>query len=124
IQDNTTVASSKAIVDHAEIKDEPVDEFADIKQEEPILDMYCPSTGTSRPHDKTNIGTSAGTVDIATAKRSKKRTYNRYCVMCEEKTSSFILTPIDPSKAKQFCDNIIDVILSFLIFLVFSEYEK
>ncbi|GMR38131.1 hypothetical protein PMAYCL1PPCAC_08326, partial [Pristionchus mayeri] len=30
-----------------------LEEFADVKQEEPIADIYCPSTGTSRPRDET-----------------------------------------------------------------------
>ncbi|GMR49862.1 hypothetical protein PMAYCL1PPCAC_20057, partial [Pristionchus mayeri] len=33
------------------LKNEPVDEFAGVKQEEPIADMYCPSTGSSRLFD-------------------------------------------------------------------------
>ncbi|GMR31346.1 hypothetical protein PMAYCL1PPCAC_01541, partial [Pristionchus mayeri] len=36
-----------------EFKDEPIDEFAYIKQEEPIADIFCPSTENSRPLDKT-----------------------------------------------------------------------
>ncbi|GMR49859.1 hypothetical protein PMAYCL1PPCAC_20054, partial [Pristionchus mayeri] len=33
------------------VKDEPIDAFADVKLEEPIADMYCPSTGSSRLFD-------------------------------------------------------------------------
>ncbi|GMR30957.1 hypothetical protein PMAYCL1PPCAC_01152, partial [Pristionchus mayeri] len=32
-----------------EIKEETIDEFSDLKQEEPIADIFCPSTGNSRP---------------------------------------------------------------------------
>ncbi|GMR43616.1 hypothetical protein PMAYCL1PPCAC_13811, partial [Pristionchus mayeri] len=32
-----------------EIKDDPIDDFSDINQEDPITDMYYPSTGTARP---------------------------------------------------------------------------
>ncbi|GMR38196.1 hypothetical protein PMAYCL1PPCAC_08391, partial [Pristionchus mayeri] len=32
-------------------KDEPIDDFAEYEQEMPIADMYCPSTGISRPLD-------------------------------------------------------------------------
>ncbi|GMR56663.1 hypothetical protein PMAYCL1PPCAC_26858, partial [Pristionchus mayeri] len=32
-----------------EIKDEPIDSFAEIKKEEPIANLFCPSTGNSRP---------------------------------------------------------------------------
>ncbi|GMR34795.1 hypothetical protein PMAYCL1PPCAC_04990, partial [Pristionchus mayeri] len=31
------------------IKDKLADNFADLKQEEAVADIYCPSTGTSRP---------------------------------------------------------------------------
>ncbi|GMR34804.1 hypothetical protein PMAYCL1PPCAC_04999, partial [Pristionchus mayeri] len=41
--------------DSMEFKDEQIDEFCDIKHEEPIADVFCPSTGTSRPLYKTNI---------------------------------------------------------------------
>ncbi|GMS83416.1 hypothetical protein PENTCL1PPCAC_5591, partial [Pristionchus entomophagus] len=37
------------------IKDEPADDYTDIKQEEPIADVFCPSTGTSRPFDQMNF---------------------------------------------------------------------
>ncbi|GMR31308.1 hypothetical protein PMAYCL1PPCAC_01503, partial [Pristionchus mayeri] len=37
-----------------EIKEEPVDEFAEIKQEEPMTDIFCPSTGNSRPLHQTS----------------------------------------------------------------------
>ncbi|GMR49865.1 hypothetical protein PMAYCL1PPCAC_20060, partial [Pristionchus mayeri] len=32
-------------------KDEPIDDWGDIKQEEPIADIFCPSTGTSHPFE-------------------------------------------------------------------------
>ncbi|GMR38521.1 hypothetical protein PMAYCL1PPCAC_08716 [Pristionchus mayeri] len=39
-----------------EIRDEPIDEFAGIKQEEPIADIdICPSTGDCRPIDQMDI---------------------------------------------------------------------
>ncbi|GMR49863.1 hypothetical protein PMAYCL1PPCAC_20058, partial [Pristionchus mayeri] len=38
-----------------DIKVEPIDEFAGIKQEEPMADIYCPSTGNSRPVDQMNL---------------------------------------------------------------------
>ncbi|GMR49860.1 hypothetical protein PMAYCL1PPCAC_20055, partial [Pristionchus mayeri] len=38
-----------------EIKDEPIDEFAEIKQKELIGKIYCPSTGTSRPIDHSSL---------------------------------------------------------------------
>ncbi|GMR49386.1 hypothetical protein PMAYCL1PPCAC_19581, partial [Pristionchus mayeri] len=34
-----------------EIKEEPIDDFSDLKLEEPIADIFCPSTGSSRPID-------------------------------------------------------------------------
>ncbi|GMR38189.1 hypothetical protein PMAYCL1PPCAC_08384, partial [Pristionchus mayeri] len=40
-------------VEPVDVKEEPIDEFDDIKQEEPIADIYCPSTGISRPIDQT-----------------------------------------------------------------------
>ncbi|GMR54725.1 hypothetical protein PMAYCL1PPCAC_24920, partial [Pristionchus mayeri] len=35
-----------------DVKIEPKDDFPDIKQEEPIADMFCPATGHSRPIDQ------------------------------------------------------------------------
>ncbi|GMR38095.1 hypothetical protein PMAYCL1PPCAC_08290, partial [Pristionchus mayeri] len=47
---STNVADVRSgnIEELVEIKDEPI-EFVEAKIEEPIMDMYCPSTGTSRP---------------------------------------------------------------------------
>ncbi|GMR38105.1 hypothetical protein PMAYCL1PPCAC_08300, partial [Pristionchus mayeri] len=47
-----------------ELKDEPVDEFPDIKQEEPMADIYCPSTGNSRPIDAIILPSSENTLNI------------------------------------------------------------
>ncbi|GMR34817.1 hypothetical protein PMAYCL1PPCAC_05012, partial [Pristionchus mayeri] len=60
-----------------EIKEEPVEmknePFVDCKQDEPIADMYCPSTGISRPLDQS---TSSNYVDIPSKIKSHK------CVVC------------------------------------------
>ncbi|GMS83062.1 hypothetical protein PENTCL1PPCAC_5237, partial [Pristionchus entomophagus] len=37
-----------------EIKQEPIDDFADFKHEEPMVDVFCPSTGISRPLNQQN----------------------------------------------------------------------
>ncbi|GMR35197.1 hypothetical protein PMAYCL1PPCAC_05392, partial [Pristionchus mayeri] len=37
-----------------EMKNEPIDDFSEIKQEEPILDIYCPSTEFSLPIKQTD----------------------------------------------------------------------
>ncbi|GMR57686.1 hypothetical protein PMAYCL1PPCAC_27881, partial [Pristionchus mayeri] len=48
---NTDDASNDTVNENesVEIKDELVNEFVDVIQDELIADMYCPSTGTSRP---------------------------------------------------------------------------
>ncbi|GMS83556.1 hypothetical protein PENTCL1PPCAC_5731, partial [Pristionchus entomophagus] len=38
-----------------EIKEEPIDDYDDIKQEEPMVDVFCPTTGTSRPIDQSSF---------------------------------------------------------------------
>ncbi|GMR52216.1 hypothetical protein PMAYCL1PPCAC_22411, partial [Pristionchus mayeri] len=35
-----------------EVKEEPIEDLNKIKLEEPIADMFCPSTGNARPIDK------------------------------------------------------------------------
>ncbi|GMS83371.1 hypothetical protein PENTCL1PPCAC_5546, partial [Pristionchus entomophagus] len=47
-QDRSSISRKK---DPFEIKKKPIDEFSDIKQEEPIADVFCPSTGTFRAVD-------------------------------------------------------------------------
>ncbi|GMS83413.1 hypothetical protein PENTCL1PPCAC_5588, partial [Pristionchus entomophagus] len=41
-------------VEPLEIKEEPIDDFSDIKPEEPVVDVFCPSTGTSRPLNRSD----------------------------------------------------------------------
>ncbi|GMR49377.1 hypothetical protein PMAYCL1PPCAC_19572, partial [Pristionchus mayeri] len=38
-----------------EFKEEPIEELNEIKMEEPLADVFCPSTGNSRPIDSTNL---------------------------------------------------------------------
>ncbi|GMR57691.1 hypothetical protein PMAYCL1PPCAC_27886, partial [Pristionchus mayeri] len=45
---------SEAKEEPLDVKDEPTDDFSDINHDEPIADMYCPSTGTSRPFDQSS----------------------------------------------------------------------
>ncbi|GMR52233.1 hypothetical protein PMAYCL1PPCAC_22428, partial [Pristionchus mayeri] len=44
-----SATSNETQEEQVEVKDKFLDDFADFKQEEPIADIYCPSTGTSRP---------------------------------------------------------------------------
>ncbi|GMR30977.1 hypothetical protein PMAYCL1PPCAC_01172, partial [Pristionchus mayeri] len=44
--------SNEVREDPLDVKDEPIDDFSDFNHEEPIADMYCPSTGLSRPLDQ------------------------------------------------------------------------
>ncbi|GMR57703.1 hypothetical protein PMAYCL1PPCAC_27898, partial [Pristionchus mayeri] len=37
-----------------DVKDEPIDDFSDINHDEPIADIFCPSTGISRPLDQSS----------------------------------------------------------------------
>ncbi|GMR50638.1 hypothetical protein PMAYCL1PPCAC_20833, partial [Pristionchus mayeri] len=52
---NARILMNKSLCDAVspkEIKEEPIEDVGDFKQEEPIADIFCPSTGTSRPYDK------------------------------------------------------------------------
>ncbi|GMR57643.1 hypothetical protein PMAYCL1PPCAC_27838, partial [Pristionchus mayeri] len=90
-------------------KDEPLDAFADFEHNEPIADVYCPSTGTSSALGESTITPSGLESNMNRSEAATKRTTYRYCALCEEKTSSWVMTPIDPSEAKRFCDNLIDL---------------
>ncbi|GMR49365.1 hypothetical protein PMAYCL1PPCAC_19560, partial [Pristionchus mayeri] len=56
-----------------EIKEEPIDEF---KQEEPISDILCPSTGTSHP-----VGGPVTVTEVA-LKTKMRRIRRVKCVVC------------------------------------------
>ncbi|GMR30975.1 hypothetical protein PMAYCL1PPCAC_01170, partial [Pristionchus mayeri] len=58
-----------------DVKDEPIDDFSDVNQEEPIFDIFCPSTGIARPLDHF-----ASTISSDAPIKSRKR--RRRCVVC------------------------------------------
>ncbi|GMR49384.1 hypothetical protein PMAYCL1PPCAC_19579 [Pristionchus mayeri] len=60
-----------------EMKEEPIDEFTDIKQEEPVADLYCPSTGSSRPIETNRF----------------RHVFNKKCYLCGKLTSIFRVIP-------------------------------
>ncbi|GMR35204.1 hypothetical protein PMAYCL1PPCAC_05399, partial [Pristionchus mayeri] len=71
-----------------EMKNEPIDDFSEIKQEEPILDIYCPSTEFSLPivqtdrHSNDQIHTER--MDDTEAEYSY-RTKRVTCIVCYRK---------------------------------------
>ncbi|GMR43603.1 hypothetical protein PMAYCL1PPCAC_13798, partial [Pristionchus mayeri] len=66
------IAASEIKQEQMTIKDEPVDTFTDINHEEPTADIFCPSTGTSRPIDQSNP------IDVA----PKSKQQRRKCIVC------------------------------------------
>ncbi|GMR52258.1 hypothetical protein PMAYCL1PPCAC_22453, partial [Pristionchus mayeri] len=64
-----------------EIKDELIDEFV-LTPSKPIADLYCPTTGTSRPRYQSTPGMNSGVNSNSRMMKSKES--SRKCVLCEE----------------------------------------
>ncbi|GMR43604.1 hypothetical protein PMAYCL1PPCAC_13799, partial [Pristionchus mayeri] len=62
-----------------DIKNMPVNDLPDHRNEEPIADIYCPSSGTSRSFDQSSSTT-------ASVGPSKKR-IDRKCIVCNRRGS-------------------------------------
>ncbi|GMR57704.1 hypothetical protein PMAYCL1PPCAC_27899, partial [Pristionchus mayeri] len=58
-----------------EIKNEPIDEFPELKLEEPMKDIFYPSTGTCRP-----FGEPSYITDVP----PKTKEYHHLCVVCQQ----------------------------------------
>ncbi|GMR38193.1 hypothetical protein PMAYCL1PPCAC_08388, partial [Pristionchus mayeri] len=99
-----------------EIKNEPLDYFSETGMEEPIVDMYCPSTGTSRLLYQSTMSTYGGTRThhaISDQSESTNQSFekaltqsnkfvrNLSCDLCGEHVYSYFLSPLDQSKARE-----------------------
>ncbi|GMR52245.1 hypothetical protein PMAYCL1PPCAC_22440, partial [Pristionchus mayeri] len=90
-----TVLNDEIKGEPVEMKDELIDDFPLIKDSEPIADMYCPSTGTSRPIYQSTSGINTGlSSDLM---QLKKTEFSRKCVLCGEKTTRWLYSPISSS---------------------------
>ncbi|GMR38102.1 hypothetical protein PMAYCL1PPCAC_08297, partial [Pristionchus mayeri] len=92
----------------SEFKEEQVDDYAYFMQEEPIAEVYDPFSGTSRPLDESIIGTTEGREpDMYCAEGVEKR--SRCCSVCGERTTSWFLTPNYAAKEQHFRRILIDL---------------
>ncbi|GMR31337.1 hypothetical protein PMAYCL1PPCAC_01532, partial [Pristionchus mayeri] len=69
---------------------------------------FCPSTGTSRPHNTMNI-TSSEKISKDCTEDVGKKNHAVCCRLCGEMTSSYCFSPKDPLRARQFYDNLINL---------------
>ncbi|GMR52260.1 hypothetical protein PMAYCL1PPCAC_22455, partial [Pristionchus mayeri] len=77
-----------------EIKDVLIDDFPLTKDSEPIADMYCPSTGTSRPRYQSTVGSNSG---VNSNSRIIKKSESRKCMLCGARTTYWLYSPISSS---------------------------
>ncbi|GMR57644.1 hypothetical protein PMAYCL1PPCAC_27839, partial [Pristionchus mayeri] len=115
-QIETEAISNGVDEEPVEMKGDPIDEFADVKREDPfdddepmhafadiehdelIADVFCPSTGTSHSLDESTIAPSSEMETNMNGAGAPAKKCNRSCTLCEEKTSSWILTSIGLEK--------------------------
>ncbi|GMR38107.1 hypothetical protein PMAYCL1PPCAC_08302, partial [Pristionchus mayeri] len=97
--------------DPMEVKYEPID---DLKLEEPIIDIYCPSTGESRPIDSTNLDNGLAMDCDETAVWQIVPTENgnisalwKKCFICHNLCSKFYELPKHEGQRRAFFERII-----------------
>ncbi|GMR49858.1 hypothetical protein PMAYCL1PPCAC_20053, partial [Pristionchus mayeri] len=93
-----------------EIKDELIEGNDHIKQEEPIADensciseIYCPSSGTSRPLCQYSDASSNSKIS------SRRKEVTRKCALCGEQSRRWVFSPTSSSESSRFYSELIEL---------------